>query len=180
MILCIDAGNTRIKWGLHPGAAQPARAGMWLAQGAVEVAQAHRLAALLPAQPVRRAVVANVAGEAAAQQIRSALAGRAQDVCWVVGRERQCGVESRYANPAQLGADRWAALIGARAAIGAGCDAVLECSGDPARTEAVLAETPPLARAAAARLAAAAHHAAMRRRRLDRARALAALDALLA
>ncbi|GIX11130.1 beta-N-acetylhexosaminidase [Elioraea sp.] len=68
----------------------------------------------------------------------------------------------------------------ARAAIGAGCDAVLECSGDPARTEAVLAETPPLARAAAARLAAAAHHAAMRRRRLDRARALAALDALLA
>lgn len=68
----------------------------------------------------------------------------------------------------------------ARAAIEAGCDAVLECSGDPARTEEVLRETPPLARAAAVRLAESAHRAAMLRQRLDRARALAALDALLA
>jgi beta-N-acetylhexosaminidase len=68
----------------------------------------------------------------------------------------------------------------ARAAIAAGCDAVLECSGDPARTEAVLAETPPLARAGAARLAESTHQAAMLRRRLDRGRARAALDTLLA
>lgn len=68
----------------------------------------------------------------------------------------------------------------ARAAIAAGCDAVLECSGDPARTEEVLAETPALTGEAAARLDAAAHCALTRRLRLDRARALASLDALLA
>lgn len=68
----------------------------------------------------------------------------------------------------------------ARAAIEAGCDVALECSGDPARTAEVLREAPPLAPAAAMRLAQAAHRAAMLRRRLDRARALAALDALLA
>lgn len=68
----------------------------------------------------------------------------------------------------------------ARAAIEAGCDLALECSGDPARSENVLRATPPLARAAAARLAESAHRAAMLRRRLDRARALATLDTLLA
>ena len=68
----------------------------------------------------------------------------------------------------------------ARAAIAAGCDAVLECSGDPARTEEVLAEAPAVAREAAARLEEAAHWALARRLRLDRDRALATLDALLA
>jgi beta-N-acetylhexosaminidase len=68
----------------------------------------------------------------------------------------------------------------ARAAIAAGCDAVLECSGDAARTEAVLAETPALTLEASRRLDEAAHCAAARRLRLDRVRALATLDALLA
>lgn len=68
----------------------------------------------------------------------------------------------------------------ARAAIAAGCDAVLECAGDPARTEEVLAETPALARDAARLLAEAAHCAQASRLRLDRARAAASLDALLA
>jgi beta-N-acetylhexosaminidase len=68
----------------------------------------------------------------------------------------------------------------ARAAIAAGCDAVLDCAGDPARTEEVLAETPALARDAARRLDQSAHCALTRRLRLDRDRALATLDALLA
>lgn len=68
----------------------------------------------------------------------------------------------------------------ARAAIEAGCDAALECSGDPARTEAVLAEAPALTREARQRLDEAAHCALTRRLRLDRERALATLDALLA
>jgi type III pantothenate kinase len=34
---------------------------------------------------------------------------------WIASQRRQCGVDSRYADPAQLGSDRWAALIGARA-----------------------------------------------------------------
>jgi beta-N-acetylhexosaminidase len=68
----------------------------------------------------------------------------------------------------------------ARAAIAAGCDAVLDCAGDPARTEEVLAATPVLTREATQRLDEAAHCALARRLRLDRERALATLDALLA
>ncbi|MDW8443955.1 MAG: glycoside hydrolase family 3 N-terminal domain-containing protein [Acetobacteraceae bacterium] len=65
----------------------------------------------------------------------------------------------------------------ARAAIAAGCDAVLECPGELARSEAVLAATPPVSRASAARFAAAARRAAAPSR-FDRARAEAALAAL--
>src|SRR6185503_9755799 len=33
---------------------------------------------------------------------------------WVAARANQCGVTNTYGDPSQLGADRWAALIGAR------------------------------------------------------------------
>jgi len=67
----------------------------------------------------------------------------------------------------------------ARAAIAAGCDLALECPGDLARTEAVLASVPELSAATARRLKAAAR-AALSPRRFDRARAERALAALLA
>lgn len=67
----------------------------------------------------------------------------------------------------------------ALAAISAGCDAVLECSGEGARTEAVLAATPPVSRASAARFAASAR-CAMPCAGFSRARAEAALAALIA
>ena len=38
---------------------------------------------------------------------------------------RQCGVSNAYADPARLGADRWAALIGARALHAADCLVVM-------------------------------------------------------
>ena len=37
---------------------------------------------------------------------------------WLIPLEEQCGVINRYRNPAQLGSDRWAALIGARELLG--------------------------------------------------------------
>lgn len=66
----------------------------------------------------------------------------------------------------------------ARAAIVAGCDAVLECSADLARTAAVLAASPTLSRASHARFAAAARRA-VPSARFHRARAEAALARLL-
>jgi type III pantothenate kinase len=36
---------------------------------------------------------------------------------WLVSQAEQCGVKSGYRNPAQLGSDRWAAMIGARALV---------------------------------------------------------------
>jgi type III pantothenate kinase len=107
-LLAIDAGNSRIKWGLS-------EAGAWLERGAVATAQAHELSEALRRLPAPgRIVVANVAGDAAAQSIRDALAPFAAAPVWIVSREAQCGVRSGYAQPSQLGPDRWAALIGAR------------------------------------------------------------------
>jgi len=116
MILCIDSGNTRLKWGLRDGAA-------WAAQGAV----AHALVPTLdlPQAPAR-IVACNVAGGAGAAAI-AALAQRCGvAVEWVHSRAQQCGVINRYDAPEQLGADRWAALIGARA-LHAGACIVVNC-----------------------------------------------------
>ena len=105
-ILAIDAGNTRIKWGVNEG-------GQWRAQGALATAGARALRdALLPGGSVERIVIANVAGDTVARDIAAALPTGAAPY-WVVARPEQCGVRSGYADPGKLGADRWAALVGA-------------------------------------------------------------------
>ena len=105
-ILAVDAGNTRIKWGVHDG--------RWTKKGALATAEADRLAESLgDCGALERVVVANVAGERVAHALREALA-LAPSPLWVAGRAEQCGVRSGYADPGQLGADRWAALIAAR------------------------------------------------------------------
>ncbi len=106
-ILAIDIGNTRIKWGLHQD-------GRWLRQGWVMTAQATALAAefaVLP--PVERLVISNVAGAAVRAQVTTVLPSAACSPQWIVAAAAQCGVSSGYADPVTLGADRWAALIGA-------------------------------------------------------------------
>jgi type III pantothenate kinase len=106
-VLAIDAGNSRIKWGWFDGA-------RWAAQGWVATAEAGKLAAALAGvQEADAVVVANVAGEAARSAIEAAARPLGGPLRWVRGRARQCGIVSSYADPAQLGADRWAALIGA-------------------------------------------------------------------
>jgi type III pantothenate kinase len=106
--LAIDAGNTRVKWGLHDGA-------HWLQRSAIPTTDVPRLPAMLPeASNVERVVIANVAGSRVAQLLAQGLAGFRARILWVESRSEQCGVRSSYADPAQLGADRWAALIGAR------------------------------------------------------------------
>jgi type III pantothenate kinase len=107
-VLAIDAGNSRIKWGL-------ADDGAWMERGAVDTAKASDLTAAIARLPApERVVIANVAGEIAARDIDAALDRYAAPVHRVLGRAEQCGVRSSYANPEQLGPDRWAALIGAR------------------------------------------------------------------
>jgi type III pantothenate kinase len=104
MILCIDSGNTRLKWGLRDGDA-------WLANGAVMHAQAATLA--LPQSPTR-IVACNVAAAAGSTAIDALARRHGLAVEWVRAQAAQCGVVNRYDNPDQLGADRWAALVGAR------------------------------------------------------------------
>lgn len=105
-LLAIDAGNTRIKWAIYEGIRR-------CEGGAVPTPAAHRLKdELKSVTPAERVVIANVAGD----EVRVLLANAVPDASplWVVGRAEQCGIRSSYANPDQLGPDRWAALIGAR------------------------------------------------------------------
>ena len=106
-VLAVDAGNTRIKWGWHDGAG-------WRGRAAVPTDRARGLKAAFARLPrCDVVVVSNVAGAAVRRLLRTALP-RAARTYWIKGARAQCGIKNRYANPRQLGSDRWAALIGAR------------------------------------------------------------------
>ena len=109
MILCIDSGNSRIKWAAHGE-------GRWLEAGIIEHAKTDQLALLtsrLP--PATRIMLANVAGDAALAGIRQALAACRPELHEVKSAAEAGGVINLYEDPACLGVDRWCALLGARA-----------------------------------------------------------------
>ena len=107
-VIAVDAGNTRIKWGVHDGRA-------WLAQGALDTGAAGNLAELAGAWPQDAPLaVCNVAGAAVESALGACFAARRGPLCWLRASAAACGVENRYERPETLGADRWAALIGAR------------------------------------------------------------------
>ena len=128
--LLIDVGNTFLKWGLfHAEPDGGAR------ENRVESGHAlHDEIMALPAQFAKlptpaRIVISNVAGT----RIRSATI-RILEVWpdapapfWLVPQDRQCGVTNSYRNPAQLGSDRWAAMIGARHMLGERAAMVVVC-----------------------------------------------------
>jgi type III pantothenate kinase len=106
--LAIDAGNTRVKWGVHDGT-------RWLRRSAVPTTDVEQLTGVLnEASRLERVVIANVAGPRVGQALAQALASAGAEIVWVQSRREQCGVRSGYADAPQLGPDRWAALIGAR------------------------------------------------------------------
>lgn len=112
MILCIDSGNSRIKWGLHAD-------GAWRENGAIDHADVAQLAALPQRLPTpARVMLANVAGEYAGKAIRQALAPWLTVFQEIESAANAGGVTNLYENPARLGVDRWCALIGARAMTG--------------------------------------------------------------
>ena len=105
-VLAIDVGNSRIKWGIHDGA-------QWRLQEWIETAHATRLKSALARVPAPQAIViSNVAGAALKKQVARALPAVPRPR-WIKSERKQCGVRSSYADPAQLGCDRWAAVIGA-------------------------------------------------------------------
>ena len=109
-VLAIDAGNTRIKWGIHDGRD-------WRANGAVDTANANTLAASLTAAPAAQcAIASNVAGADVQGAIADACARAGLQVTFIRGEASRLGVTSGYRDPSQLGADRWVALVAAHAA----------------------------------------------------------------
>lgn len=119
MIICLDSGNSRIKWGVHDGA-------NWLGQGVVCHAEVGRLAEQLAPWPLAgKILLANVAGASAAQTIRQTLTSWQAEWLEVASQASRCGVSNGYKNPGQLGVDRWCALLGARALTQSPCVVVM-------------------------------------------------------
>lgn len=109
MILLIDAGNTRIKWRVIAAAAPDVA----IDEGALAHHELTYLSTLRARHPgLTRALCCNVAGAAIGAGIRAALAGL--EPAWLCAEAARAGIRNHYTTPTQLGADRWAALIGAR------------------------------------------------------------------
>lgn len=117
MLLCLDAGNTRLKFGLRDGAD-------WRVQGALDYAEIAGLPQRLPAPPAR-IVACNVAGDPARRHIEALAAQLHLPLDWLTSSASACNVSNGYDTPPQLGADRWAALIGARALHADACVVVM-------------------------------------------------------
>ena len=107
MILAVDCGNSRLKWGLHD------RNG-WLRSGTVPLPGLAKLERTWKKIPLPdKVVVANVAGLSARRRLNGILPGRGIAAIWAAAKRHECGVTNGYGKPAQLGPDRWAALVGA-------------------------------------------------------------------
>lgn len=109
-ILLVDAGNTRVKWALADAAAP---AGEWLAHGAVLHAGLAALADTWRDLDAASALVSNVAGADMRARLAAMLAPL--PVTWFASTPALSGIVNGYRNPLQLGCDRFAAAIGARA-----------------------------------------------------------------
>ena len=114
MQLLIDAGNTRIKWALtdidHV-------VGEWYTMGSVVHADLGKLKQVWSTKKIKRVLISNVAGDSVASQLRKILAELdvpESALAWFRAQAECAGVRNAYAQPTQLGSDRFASLIGAR------------------------------------------------------------------
>lgn len=111
--LLIDAGNTRVKWALAEEGADP---GQFLFWGAVGHEGLSGLTATWFELPTLTSVIAcQVAGSDAVAELNRGLGLFGLAPHWLVPSARQLGVINGYREPTQLGPDRWAALLAARA-----------------------------------------------------------------
>jgi type III pantothenate kinase len=102
LTLAIDAGNTRLKWGLFDVTGRVTGHGACLN---TELADLR-----LPA--AKKVVISNVAGNTIEARLKTLLVNH-PDIQWVTSQAEACGVKNSYVQPEKLGTDRWAALIAA-------------------------------------------------------------------
>lgn len=120
MLLLVDAGNTRIKWALmHSARLGVAELGHWADYGSVGREDVCKMADALQDVDITRVMISNVAGEAMRasleRMVLRALGMKPVPLTWFASQAELAGVKNGYRDPAQLGCDRFAALIGARA-----------------------------------------------------------------
>lgn len=131
MLILIDAGNTRVKWAIAQDGAAP---GEWIADGALLHAGLDALPdALKDATAGATVVVSNVAGAAMAARLEALLPSAPQ---YFRATAVLHGMRNHYANPGQLGSDRFAAAFGARA-IAPGMPLIVATCGTATTVDAV-------------------------------------------
>ena len=112
--LALDVGNTRLKWAQYDSA-QPGAA--LLGHGAVFLENIDRLADEdwhdLPSPT--RILGCIVAGEAIRRRVEEQMDLWDVTPAWAVPSVAEAGLINGYDHPTRLGADRWVAMIGARA-----------------------------------------------------------------
>ena len=118
--LAVDIGNTRLKWALYADDARPGASPE--RQGAVFIENIDRLADddwqhLPPCAPCSAAMWAAMRCVGVSKNKWTTL-GRGATL--VVPSTQAGGVTNGYDHPTRLGADRWVAVIGARAHAGSG------------------------------------------------------------
>lgn len=109
-MLLFDAGNSRCKWAwvekgrcMHQGVFDNADEAAWQTLG-------ERLAKLNVPQ---RIIISNVAGRIVLNKLQALCSIWPCPVEIITSQAEQCGVVNHYEQSAQLGSDRWAALIAA-------------------------------------------------------------------
>jgi type III pantothenate kinase len=113
-LLAIDVGNTRLKWALFNS---PVAGSTPIANGAVVHEEIDGLAqSIWRDSPKPTSMVGCiVAGEGVKRRVEEQIFSAWQlEAQWIVPQAEQCGVTNGYDYPSRLGADRWAALLGAR------------------------------------------------------------------
>jgi type III pantothenate kinase len=108
-LIAIDAGNTRIKWGVHDGRG-------WVTQGTTPTTEADLIAPVLEGgSSASTAIASNVAGAKLEAQLREICAKAKISLRMARSEAEQLGVTNGYRDARQLGSDRWAALVAAHA-----------------------------------------------------------------
>lgn len=114
MKLLLDAGNTRLKAALMAAGGQLRPLGEAAHRESGMAAALRTVLDGVELAGIDGAACANVAGEPAGHALAAALAARGIVVDFLRASREACGVRCAYVEPARLGADRWAALLGAR------------------------------------------------------------------
>lgn len=106
MILCLDLGNTRLKWGLFDAKHTLVEAGACL-HADIETAPFYLW------NECSKAILASVAKESVTEQLLKMLKRLELTVHQVHVLPNMYGLQNTYDNIQQLGIDRWAAAVGA-------------------------------------------------------------------
>lgn len=136
MRLLVDLGNSRVKWALERAGSFEGPFGFARADADAAAAFDRAWEGLEP----DGVVFCSVAGASATGIFRSWLEDRWQLSATEIAAQAQAGaVRSSYRNPAALGADRWANLLGARALLGA-ADVIVVDAGTAVTVDALRAD----------------------------------------